>query len=71
MAYKFTEFKKEGWRLNPNEKVVNGIVRALENRTDGHCPCHNVDNGTDYDICPCRSFREHDHCCCTLYVREE
>lgn len=55
-----------GFILNPNEKVVNGIIRGI-NRNNGECPCNN----TSYDKkCPCSNYREHGHCCCTLYVKQ-
>lgn len=68
-----TEFKpfiKPGFILNPNEKIVNGILKGLK-RCDGHCPCHNKYAGTDDDICPCKAYREEDYCCCTLYIKKE
>ena len=34
----FKIFRKEGWKLNENDKVVNGIMKGLC-RNDGHCPC--------------------------------
>jgi ferredoxin-thioredoxin reductase catalytic subunit len=58
---------KEGWRLNENEKIVNGIIKGL-NRNGGECPCA---NDSDDKHCPCSNYREHDHCCCTLYVKEK
>lgn len=51
--------------LNPNEK----IVEAIQNRlviTGGYCPCV-VERNAD-TICPCKKFREYQHCCCSLYV---
>lgn len=57
---------KEGWILNPNEKVVNGIIKGL-NRCNGECPCHNTSREKQ---CPCSGYREEDKCCCNLYVRE-
>ena len=57
---------KPGWKLNPNEKVVNAIIKGL-NRCDGDCPCNN----TSYDKhCPCSNYRENDKCCCNLYIKE-
>lgn len=57
---------KNGWKLNPNEKVVNAIIKGL-NRCDGDCPCNN----TSYDKhCPCSNYRENDKCCCNLYIKE-
>lgn len=58
---------RPGWRLNPNEKVVNGIIRGI-NRCNGDCPCM---NDAEDKHCPCSNYRLHDKCCCTLYVREE
>ena len=57
---------REGFMLNPNEKVVNGIIKGL-NRNEGECPC---DNNSEDKMCPCRNYRLHDHCCCTLYVKK-
>ena len=60
--------RKEGWVLNPNDKIVNGIFKRLE-ATEGECPCMN-DGATKEDrMCPCVSYLEKDKCCCNLYVR--
>ena len=45
---------KEGWKLNPNEKVVNAIIKGI-NRCDTKCPCS--------------GYRLNDKCCCNLYVK--
>ena len=59
---------KEGWKLNPNEKVVKSISRAIE-RNEGKCPC--VHDNTSGDLhCPCIDYRLHDKCCCQLYIKE-
>lgn len=58
---------KSGWTLNPNPKVVNGIIKML-NRSGGNCPC---DNDADDLKCPCSNYRLKNKCCCTLYVREK
>lgn len=57
---------KDGFKLNPNEKVIKGIMRGIE-RCNGECPCHNdsIDK-----ICPCSDYREKDICHCNLYVKE-
>jgi hypothetical protein len=44
-----TILRKEGWILNPNDKVVNNILKMIENN-DGHCPCYNDCGDTK---CPC------------------
>lgn len=56
---------KEGWQLNPNEKVVNAIIKGI-NRCNGECPCN---NDAEDKICPCSNYQLHDKCCCTLYVK--
>ena len=57
--------RKEGWILNPNDKIVNSIIKRIE-KNDGKCPCHN----TGYDTkCPCSDYREQDVCHCSLYVK--
>lgn len=62
-----TILRKEGWDLNPNDKVVNSILKRAE-ANDGNCPCHNT--GVD-TRCPCSDYREKDMCHCTLYVRKD
>lgn len=56
---------KKGFILNPNEKIVQGIIRGI-NRCNGECPCHHEDTGDKH--CPCEQYRLHDKCVCTLYV---
>lgn len=57
---------KPGWKLNPNDKIVTGIIRGL-NRNDGLCPCQN--DSIDKH-CPCSNYRENNKCCCNLYVND-
>ena len=63
-------FVKDGWMLNPNEKVVVGIVRGIQ-RNNGECPCDNPYKGTFDAVCPCKSYRIDDKCCCNLYVKKK
>ena len=63
-------FVRPGWKINPNEKIVNGIMKMLE-RNGGYCPCDNPDKGTEFAVCPCRSYMEHDKCCCSLYIKDD
>lgn len=60
-----TILRKEGWMLNPNDKIVNAILKRVE-ANNGECPCHNtcIDKH-----CPCSGYREDDKCCCNLYVK--
>lgn len=59
--------RKEGWMLNPNDKIVNAILKRCE-ANGGNCPCMN--NSRD-PKCPCSDYRENDVCHCTLYVKME
>lgn len=59
--------RKEGWILNPNDKIVNSIIKRIE-KNDGKCPCHNTGHDTK---CPCSDYREQDICHCSLYVKGE
>ena len=55
------------YQLNPDEKVVERINKGLK-KTGGYCPC--VLERTEDTICPCKEFRENNHCCCKLYITE-
>lgn len=63
----FKILRKDGWMLNPNDNIVNGIMRALE-RNDGHCPCH-TNTSTGHNVCPCSSYLQDDICHCQLYIK--
>ena len=56
---------KEGWQVNPNPKVVEGIFKGLI-RSSGQCPCS---NNSQEKECPCSGYRNEDKCCCNLYVK--
>ena len=59
-------FRKEGWKLNDNDNVVNSIIRRIE-INEGECPCHNESEDRH---CPCTDYRFNDKCHCGLYVKE-
>jgi len=72
--------KKEGFKLNPNEKIVDTVVRRiLENREKlghGYCPCRRPTGDKKEDekiICPCVFHKEEielqGHCHCMLFVK--
>jgi len=63
----FKILRKQGWELNPNDKIVNSILKALE-RNGGHCPCH-TSNDREHNICPCSSYLQNDVCHCGLYIK--
>ena len=60
-----TIYRKEGWILNPNDKIVNSIFKMIENNA-GKCPCYNDCADT---TCPCESYRINDKCHCGLYLK--
>ena len=59
--------RKEGWVLNPDDRVVNAILKRCE-ANNGECPCHNT--GVD-KRCPCSDYRESDICHCNLYLKKD
>ena len=62
--------RKEGWDLNPNDKVVNSILNRCE-LNEGHCPCvHEEVSNLDEILCPCVEYREKNYCRCNLYVKK-
>jgi ferredoxin-thioredoxin reductase catalytic subunit len=64
-------FRKEGWVLNPKDKVVNAILKRCE-KNEGLCPC--VHDSEDYDgkdlHCPCTDYTIKGKCECGLYVKD-
>lgn len=61
--------RKEGWILNPNDKIVNAIIKRCED-CGGECPCANPGETKEDRMCPCKSYRENDKCCCNLYIKQ-
>lgn len=59
--------RKEGWVLNPNDKVVNTILKRCE-ANNGECPSPNTSEDKN---CPCSDYREKDICHCGLYIKRE
>lgn len=62
--------KENGVHLNPDERVIEMLVRALE-KNGGYCPCR-VGKSLD-NVCPCVShldeIKKNGHCHCFLFVR--
>lgn len=57
---------KDGFILNPNDKIVSSLTRMIE-RNNGNCPCS---GNTSEDLhCPCSNFRDHNECTCGLYLK--
>lgn len=59
-------FVKDDWQLNPDNRVVNAILKRCE-ENDGICPCQNFSVDPK---CPCSDYRENDVCHCSLYVKK-
>lgn len=60
---------KDGWMLNPNDKIVKAIVNRIR-INEGECPCHNPGLTREDRLCPCKEYRENDVCHCQLYIKE-
>lgn len=69
MAQEFKIVRKEGWMLNPDDKIVNNIIRMVGNN-GGHCPCKHPER-QGHDQCPCHEYLANDKCYCKLYIKEE
>ena len=72
--------KKNGFCLNPNRKVVEGVIKSLLEREKKfgakYCPCRRITGNLKEDkkiICPCAYHRQEiekdGHCLCGLFVR--
>jgi len=72
--------KENGFKLNPNRKVVETIIKGLlaNERKYGakYCPCRRITGNPDEDkkkICPCvfhrQEIKEQGHCLCGLFVK--
>ena len=72
--------KSQGFKLNPNEQIVNAILDGLLKNEKEHgfryCPCRIVTGNEEEDkkkICPCfwhkDEIKEMGHCHCNLFVK--
>lgn len=71
---------ENGFKLNPNKKIVEAIVRRLLENKEKHgyqyCPCRRITGKPHEDekiICPCFYHRDEleklGHCHCMLFVK--
>ena len=71
--------KKAGIKVNPDEKIVDGIIMGLlknkEKHGEAYCPCRVVTRNKEKDddiICPCvfhkKEIETDGHCKCRLFV---
>lgn len=79
IAYYEKYASERGIRLNPNRKVVEGIVRALVEKEESfgypYCPCRVMSGDEDKDtqiVCPCvfhlKEIEQDGRCKCNLFV---
>ena len=72
--------ESQGFRLNPDEKVVeaicNGLLANQKKHGARYCPCRMVTRNKEEDkkiICPCIYHKDEikrgGHCHCNLFVR--
>ena len=59
-------FRKNGWQLNPDDKKLNNIIKAILRNKD-NCPCQR--NGSFK--CPCEEYKNNDNCHCGLYIKTQ
>lgn len=73
--------KENGFKINPNRKIVENIVNALIEREEKfgekYCPCRRITGEKKEDkkiICPCVYHKEEiakdGHCHCNLFVKK-
>ncbi len=89
--YKFSKIEKiirryekyakvNGWKLNPNKKMVERIVKGLieneKKKGKRYCPCRRIAGNPEEDfkkICPCfwhkEEIEKNSHCLCQLFVK--
>ena len=81
MKKEFSDYaKKNGFKLNPDEKtverVIDGLLRNKEKYGEEYCPCRRVSGDKEEDtkkICPCfwhkDEIEKDGHCFCQLYFK--
>lgn len=73
--------KENGFKVNPNIQISEGIVRALLMKEESfgarYCPCRKMTGELEEDkkiICPCIYHKEEiekdGHCHCNLFTKE-
>lgn len=77
----YEEYAKEnGYKLNPNRMIVEGVIKGLMARKDEfgeqYCPCRKMSGDKEEDkkiICPCiyheEEIEKDGHCFCNLFVK--
>lgn len=71
--------EKNGFRLNPDKKILNAVISALAKNREKHgfayCPCRALTGNREEDkknICPCafhiEEIKRDGHCKCKLFL---
>ena len=55
-----------GFDINPNDVIVNDVLKQLD-LNHGHCPTL-VKDRVGHDQCPCSAYLQDKTCYCGLYV---
>jgi ferredoxin-thioredoxin reductase catalytic chain len=74
--------RKNGWVLNPDEKILSTVIRGLARNEQKsgrrYCPCRLRSGDEEKDkniVCPCICHRDEiakdGHCHCQLYYRKD
>ncbi len=74
--------EKMGFKLNPNQQIVDAVVKGLVNNEKKHgvryCPCRMISGDKEKDrknICPCiyhkDEIKEQGYCHCMLFFRKD
>lgn len=78
---KYSEYaKKNGFRLNPDEKsvtrVINGLLENEKKKGKRYCPCRRLSGNLEDDakkVCPCAYHKEEiaqdGRCYCGLFTK--
>lgn len=77
-----TYAEKHNCMLNPNEKIIENIVRAILKKEKecgaGYCPCRVITGNVEEDkkiVCPCvfhlKELEDQGYCHCRLFVKKE
>lgn len=81
MIKNYSEYsQKNGFRLNPNlkivERIINGLLKNEERKGEKYCPCRVLSGNKEEDsrkICPCAYHKEEiakdGICYCGLFTK--
>lgn len=68
MAVEFKILRLEGFKLNPDDTIVNKIIHRI-GKNGGRCPNEKVER-EGHVYCPCSEYLQNNNCICNLYIKE-